>query len=63
MGLSEEMLHVCKSYHTEWDMKVSDNSEEEYRITKIMLPTHDWMAQYFDRTYSYDLFTWGQTTD
>lgn len=60
MGLSEEMLHICKSCRTEWDIKVSDSSEEEYRVTKIMLPTHDWMAQYFDRIYSYYLFTRGQ---
>lgn len=28
-GLFEEMLHVCKSCHTEGEMKVPDTSDEE----------------------------------
>lgn len=37
MGLFEEMLHVCKSCHTGCEMQVSDTSEEEHRVNKIML--------------------------
>jgi len=39
MRLFEEMLHICKCCHTEWEMKVSDTSEEEHRVNKFMLPT------------------------